>query len=411
MFDYFIRRLLLTIPTFIGCTIVVFTIVTLAPGGPLEQQIQALKKGGGETGGGGGLAGEQTLPPQALEDLKEFYGFDKPIWKQYIIWLGVWQRDAESFKVELNKRRLVGGGHSLMLTNDFKIVDADNPSEIAKDWKWEEAAPDAQGNKRYRIYRTEFSGVLTGNFGKSYKYPGKTVMELIVDRMPISTQFGIVGLILSYTLCVYLGIQKALRHNSVFDFVSSTLVFVAYSIPGWAFGAVLLVILCTQTFFPILPLGGFESIDYSDLPFFDKIWDRVIHFVLPLTAYTLGGFASLTMLMKNSLLDNLSQDYIRTAFAKGIREQRVIWLHAMRNSIIPIVTNIGYLIGVFVAGSYLIERVFNIDGIGKLTFDSAVARDYPIVFAFTVISVIITLMGSIISDLILSLTDPRIRFK
>lgn len=411
MFDYFIRRLLLTVPTFIGCTIVVFFIVTLAPGGPLEQQIQALKKGSAETGGGGNLAGDQNLPPQALEDLKEFYGFDKPIWKQYLIWLGVWQRDAKSFKVELNKRRLVGDGKSLMLTSDFKIVDADNPKIAADNWQWENASPDNQGNKRYRIFRTEFSGILTGNFGMSYKYPGKTVTQLVIDRMPISLQFGIVGLILSYTLCVYLGIQKALRHNSFFDFASSSIVFIAYSIPGWALGAVLLVLLCTQTFFPLLPLGGFESIDYANLSFLEKIWDRSVHFVLPLIAYILGGFATLTMLMKNSLLDNLSQDYIRTAFAKGIREQRVIWLHAMRNSIIPVVTNIGYLIGIFVAGSYMIERVFNIDGIGKLTFEAAISRDYPIVFAFTVISVIINLLGSIISDLVLSLTDPRIRFK
>lgn len=410
MFDYFVRRLLLTIPTFIGCTMVVFTIVTLAPGGPLEQQIQALKKGGGETGGAGGLAGEQTLPPAAIEELKRFYGFDKPIWKQYLIWLGVMKRDAETFNVTLGQRRLVGDGKSLMLTNDFKIVDADNPSQIAEGWEYEEVLPDAQGNKQYRIFRTEFSGILTGNFGKSYQYR-KPVMDLVIQRIPISAQFGLISFILSYTVCVYLGIQKALRHNSFFDFITSSVVFVAYSVPGWALGAVLLVLFCTQTFFPIFPLGGFEDISYANLSFFEKIMDRAAHFVLPLTAYTLGGFAGLTMLMKNSLLDNLSQDYIRTAFAKGIHEKRVIWLHAMRNSIIPIATNIGYIIAIFLAGSYLIERVFNIEGLGKLTFEAAISRDYPIVFAYTVITVMITLVGSIISDLVLSLVDPRIRFK
>jgi len=130
-----------------------------------------------------------------------------------------------------------------------------------------------------------------------------------------------------------------------------------------------------------------------------------------LIAYSRGGFASLTMLMKNSLLENLSQDYVRTAFAKGIREQRVIWLHAMRNSIIPIAANIGYLISIFLAGSYLVESVFNIDGIGKLSFEAIVSRDYPIVFCFTVITVVVTLVGSIISDLVVALVDPRIRFK
>ena len=141
------------------------------------------------------------------------------------------------------------------------------------------------------------------------------------------------------------------------------------------------------------------------------IMDRASHFVLPLIAYSLGGFASLTMLMKNSLLENLSQDYVRTAFAKGIREQRVIWLHAMRNSIIPIAANIGYLISIFLAGSYLVESVFNIDGIGKLSYEAIVSRDYPIVFCFTVITVVVTLVGSIISDLVVALVDPRIRFK
>jgi microcin C transport system permease protein len=115
--------------------------------------------------------------------------------------------------------------------------------------------------------------------------------------------------------------------------------------------------------------------------------------------------------MKNSLLENLSQDYVRTAFAKGIREQRVIWLHAMRNSIIPIAAGIGYLIAIFLAGSYLVESVFNIDGIGKLSFEAIVSRDYPIVFCFTVITVVVTLVGSIISDLVVALVDPRIRFK
>jgi len=407
MFDYFLRRILLTIPTFIGCTLVVFTIVQLAPGGPLEQQIQALKRGGGETGGSSMVQG-QTLPPQALDELKRYYGFDKPLIVRYLIWLGLWKREAETYNVKLNERRLVGDGQSLMLNNDMSVVNADNPAEHLSDWQVQ--AEGSGLNLSYRVYREEYSGILTGNFGKSYTYR-KSVVELIKARMPISVQFGVIGFILSYTVCVYLGIQKALRHNTKFDFFTSTIVFIAYSIPGWALGAVLLVVLCTESFYPMFPLGGFEDKMYSDLSFIDKVFDRAYHFVLPTIAYTMSGFASLTMLMKNSLLDNLSQDYIRTAFAKGTRERRVIWLHAMRNSIIPVAANIGYIIGIFLASNYLIESVFNIDGLGKLTFEAVVARDYPIVFCFTVISVIITLFGSIISDLVLSLVDPRIRFK
>ena len=231
------------------------------------------------------------------------------------------------------------------------------------------------------------------------------------DRMPISVQFGVISFVLSYVICVFLGIQKALRHNSTFDYATSSIVFVAYSVPGWALGAVLVVLFSTNSFFPIFPLGGFQDKMYSDFTLMEKIMDRASHFVLPLIAYSLGGFATLTMLMKNSLLENLSQDYVRTAFAKGIREQRVIWLHAMRNSVIPIAAGIGYLIAIFLAGSYLIELVFNIDGIGKLSFEAVISRDYPIVFCFTVITVVITLVGSILSDLVVSLVDPRIRFK
>lgn len=409
MFDYFLRRILLTIPTFFGCTLVVFAIVTFAPGGPLDQQIQALKRGGTESGGSNNMQG-QTLPPQALEELRRYYGADKPIWKQYLIWLGVLEREAESYNLNIGERRLIGNGVSVVLTKEMKIVNADNLSEVIPVWQHTSYVDLTTNQTKYRVFRTEYSGILTGNFGKSYTYR-KPVLELVAERMPISVQFGIIGFILSYTICVYLGIQKALRHNSTFDFTSSTFVFVAYSIPGWALGAVLLVLFCTIDFLPIFPLGGFESRDYAELDFFEKILDRAHHFVLPIIAYTMAGFASLTMLMKNSLLDNLSQDYVRTAFAKGIREQRVIWLHAMRNSIIPIAANIGYIIGVFLASNYLIEKVFIIDGLGKLTYEAIVGRDYPIVFCYTVITVTITLIGSILSDLILSFVDPRIRFK
>jgi microcin C transport system permease protein len=142
-----------------------------------------------------------------------------------------------------------------------------------------------------------------------------------------------------------------------------------------------------------------------------KIADRAVHFILPIVAYSVTGIASLAMLMKNSLLENLGHDYVRTAFAKGLREKRVIWMHAMRNSIIPLAARAGFVITVFLAGSFLIEYVFNIEGIGKLSYMAILSRDYPIVFAFTVIGVTTLLLGNIISDFILAVVDPRIRFK
>jgi microcin C transport system permease protein len=147
------------------------------------------------------------------------------------------------------------------------------------------------------------------------------------------------------------------------------------------------------------------------LTWYEKIIDQVHHMILPIIAWSIASFATMTVLMKNSLLENLSQDYIRTAFAKGLREKRVVWVHAMRNSVIPIASGIGHIIGVVIAGSYFIERVFNIDGFGKMAFEAVLQRDYPITLGFLVIVVLIRLIGNIISDLALATVDPRIRFK
>lgn len=417
MIDYFLRRLLLTIPTFIGCTIVVFTIVQLAPGGPLEQQIMAMKMGssgvGGEGGGSGGLKSDgASIPESALEELREYYGFDEPLHWRYLMWLGVYPRKTDYYTVQIGEVRNVGEGKHVVVEQTgttYRVVDAENRTQEAGEWFVQEKTTMA-GEKKIRVYRKEFSGILTGNFGRSYEYRDP-VIDLIIERLPISTQFGIIGLILSYTVCVYLGIRKALEHGTPFDLISSFIVFIGYSIPGWALGALALVLLGGGSFWDVFPLGGFQSRDYEALSFFGKILDRAYHGVLPAIAYTIGSFATLTVLMKNSILDNLSQDYVRTAFAKGLRERRVIWLHTMRNSIIPVSARLGFIIGVFLAGSYFIELVFNIDGVGRLAFQAILTRDYPIVFAFTVINVMIMLIGAILSDFILAMVDPRIRFK
>jgi len=223
-------------------------------------------------------------------------------------------------------------------------------------------------------------------------------------------QFGLISFVITYVVCFYLGTQKALRHGSKFDVISSSMVFIAFSVPGWALGAVLLVLLGGGSALAWFPTGGFQSNDYESITMMEKIADRALFFVLPTIAYTLGGFASITLLMKNSLLDTLGQDFVRTAYAKGLRENRVIWMHAMRNSVIQLVASIGGIIGIFLGGSYLVEYAFNIDGIGRLSFEAIQSRDYSVVFAFAVITIFITLVGSIISDFMLALVDPRIRF-
>ncbi len=413
MTQYFIRRLLLTIPTFIGCTLIVFLIVQLSPGGPLEQQLMALKMGSGAEGGGG-VRGEggAMIPESTMESLREYHQLDKPMFVRYVLWLGLYPRPVNPIVVKDTDEpfRLAGAEARLDGTpGHYRVVSADNPSQELDEWTVEEKTL-KDGTKRVRVYEEEFSGILTGNFGDSSEYR-EPVGGLIVDRMNISLQFGLIGLILSYTVCVYLGIQKALQHGSPFDMVSSVLVFIGYSIPGWALGLLLLVLLGGGSFWDVFPLGSFQSRDYETLSFMGKLWDRAAHAVLPTIAYTIASFASLTVLMKNSILENISQDYVRTAFAKGLRERRVIWVHTLRNSIIPIASRIGFIIGAFITGSYFVEWVFNIDGIGKLSYQAILSRDYNIVFAFTVISVLIQLLGAIISDFVLALVDPRIRFK
>ena len=424
MTQYFIRRILLMIPTFIGSTLLIFIILQLAPGGPLEQTIQRIQMGGmgqGEIAGASGdmmTGGSSILPESALRELNRFYGFDKPIWQRYVIWLGIWPREIRHRDIEFKpgetiQQRNVGFGTFLTLEKaDGELIITDDTGEIPNEWKGRVEEIKDDGSARAVIFQTEFSGILTGNLGTSYTY-AQPVTEVMAPRFKISIFYGLSGLILMYIICIPLGIKKALNHGTPFDFVSSVIVFVGYSIPGWALGGVLLVLFGGGSFWDIFPLGGFRSPleVWETLTWWQKIFDQLHHAILPIIAWTIGSFATMTTLMKNSLLENLSQDYIRTAFAKGLSEKRVVWIHAMRNSLIPIAARIGQNIGIIISGSYFIERVFNIDGFGKMGYQAILDRDYPITLGFLVIVVIIRLVGNILSDLALATVDPRIRFK
>ncbi len=252
--------------------------------------------------------------------------------------------------------------------------------------------------------------LLTLDLGKSYKY-NRPVLDTIVGRFRVSIYFGLIGFVLAYLVCIPLGIWKAIKHGGPFDFGSSVVIFVGYSIPGWALGAVLLVLLGGGSFWDVFPLGGFESSDYARLDLWGKIKDRAYHTVLPVLAYMVGSFATLTILMKNSLMENLGQDYVRTAFAKGLSERRVIFVHAFRNSLIPLCTGLGHAVGLIMAGSYLIEKVFNIDGLGYLGYTSVIDRDYAVVMGVLVFNTFLVLLGNILSDVLYVLVDPRIRFQ
>ncbi|MCX6139840.1 MAG: ABC transporter permease subunit [Candidatus Kapabacteria bacterium] len=410
MIQYIIRRLLLAIPTFFGATVVVFFIVQFAPGGPYEQQLNALRKGQGSEGGGSALGTEMmSIPPSQLEALQRYHQVNEPIWKRYLMWLGMFPRPVNDYLALIDTPQNVGQNHRIIVKKDvngqFSVHEAENDNGPLSGWYVD---PSKKENSVW-VYQRGVSGIFTLDFGRSERYR-KPVTELIAERLPVSMQFGLISFVITYVVCFYLGTQKALRHGSRFDVISSSMVFIAFSIPGWALGAVLLVLLGGGSALAWFPTGGFQSTDYEAITAWEKIGDRAWYFVLPTIAYTLGGFASITLLMKNSLLDTLGQDFVRTAYAKGLRENRVVWMHAMRNSVIPLVASIGGIIGIFLAGNYLVEYAFNIDGIGRLSFEAIGSRDQSVFFAFAVISIIITLVGSIISDFMLALVDPRIRF-
>ena len=342
MTGYFIRRILLVIPTFLGITMAIFAIMHFVPGGPVERQILRYQMARtGEGGGGGGGRGGVEIPPEALEEWKRYYGFDKPLHIRYAKWL----------------------------------------------WN-----------------------VLHLDLGNSYIYQDP-VWDVIKRRFPVSIFVGLTSFILSYLICVPLGVMKAIKHGSKFDFASSFIVFLGYSIPGWALGTVLLVLFGGGSFWSVFPLGGFRPSNWEYLGFFQKVTQQAYHMFLPVCCYMIGGFATLTILTKNSLMENLGQDYVRTAFAKGLDERRVIFVHALRNSLIPIATGLGQVISLVLAGSFLIEKVFNIDGMGYLGYTSILQRDYPVALGILVVSSLLLLIGNILSDVVYVLVDPRIRFK
>ncbi len=246
------------------------------------------------------------------------------------------------------------------------------------------------------------------DLGQSFRY-NEPVIRVIAERLPISIYYGLITALFTYGICIPLGILKAIRHRTSVDHVTSVLIFIGYAVPGFALGAVLSNLFAVQ--FEIFPLGGFRSPGAEELPLAAQAVDIVWHSILPLIAYLVGSFAVATMLMKNSLIENMSADYVRTALAKGLSWRRAVFVHALRNSLIPMATSVGSLLGIFLTGSFLIERVFNIQGVGLLAFEAIQARDFPVVMGFLVISSVLLMVGNLVSDLAVAFVDPRVRFE
>ena len=246
----------------------------------------------------------------------------------------------------------------------------------------------------------------------SYNYPNRTAWQLIASRIPVSLWFGITGFVLSYLICIPLGIAKALRHRKAFDAVSSLVVFAGYAIPAFALGMVLKMLFCgtVEGLWDVFPLGGFESDFPGRVPLGTRLADRAWHMALPVACYVAGNFAVLTLIMKNSLLDQIASVYVRTVLAKGATRRRAIWGHAFRNALIPIATGFGSILGVFFAGSIIIETIFDIPGMGRLSWDALVGRDYTVFLALLVLTSLLQLVGNLLSDFCYLLIDPRIHF-
>lgn len=249
--------------------------------------------------------------------------------------------------------------------------------------------------------------VVQGDLGSSYRY-NEPVWDVIRDRFPVSLYYGLVTLVITYLVCIPLGVLKAIRHRTIVDSFSSILIFIGYAIPGYALGSLLLLYFSVRLEW--FPMSGFVSIQFAEMSPLEKVSDLINHSVLPLICYLVGSFALVTLLLKNHLMDNLAADYMRTAIAKGVSFRSAVTKHAMRNSLIPIATTFGQNITLLVSGSFLIETIFDIDGFGLLGLTAILDRDYPVVMGVVFLGSLLLLIGNIISDLLVALVDPRIRF-
>lgn len=258
---------------------------------------------------------------------------------------------------------------------------------------------------RYGIWLKNIASL---DFGESFTYQ-EPVIDVIKSKLPVSMSFGFASLILTYLVCIPLGVRKAVKAGASFDRITSVFLNITYAIPPLILGIFLIVVLAGKMNW--FPIGNFQSDDYEALTTWGKFLDRAHHFVLPLICYMIGGFTELSFLMRNSMLDVIKSDYVRTARAKGLTEKVVIFKHALRNALIPIATGLGGFFGVFLAGSLIIEQMFNLDGIGLLGYQSVLARDYNVIMGITFISSMVLMLGRVFSDVIYVLVDPRIDFK
>jgi microcin C transport system permease protein len=321
-------------------------VIQFVPGGPVEQLVAQMQGQGthGEASAGieGLYRGAKGLDEERLNELKAYYGFDKPAWQRFVEMVG---------------------------------------------------------------------NYMTFDLGESF-FQHKSVLELIIDKLPVSISLGMWTFLLTYLTCIPLGVAKAVRDGTPFDVFTSTLILIGYAIPGFVLGIALLVLFGGGSFWEVFKLRGLTSDNWEQLSWFGKAMDYLWHMVLPVTAMVVGNFAVMTMLTKNSFIEELRKQYVLTARAKGLGENAVMYKHVFRNAIIPLITGFpGAFIGAFFTGSLLIETIFSLDGLGLLSYDAVMKRDYPVVMGSLYLFTLLGLFAKLLTDISYVLVDPRIQFE
>lgn len=362
MTHYILRRLFLIIPTLFAIMVINFTIVQFAPGGPIEQMIARIKG-------------------QAVDATARFSGSDQHV-------------DASA----------MGGGDSYASKYaGAQGLDPEFIRKLEKMYGFDKPAP-TRFVKMIKDY-------LRFDFGESY-FKGQPVVDLVLEKMPVSISLGLWSTLLIYLISIPLGIRKAVLDGSSFDVWTSSVIIVGYAIPSFLFAILLIVLFAGGSFWDIFPLRGLVSDNWNDLNWIDKILDYFWHVTLPVLAITITGFASLTLLTKNSFLEEINKQYVLTARAKGLSEKQVLYGHIFRNAMLIVVAGMPTaFIHILFTGALLVEVIFSLDGLGLLGFEAVVSRDYPVVFGtlyfFTLLSLVLHLLG----DITYTLVDRRIDFE
>lgn len=360
MVRYLIQRILLFIPTLILITFISFAISRLAPGDPAEAKAGV--------GAEGGMTARSAVNEKTIELIRKQWNLDKPVF--YITVVAEQDKQHPTPWTERLTFRLNG------LQNQFHL--------------W-------------------VSDMMTLDFGTSFQ-DNRPVFEKIMERMPVTLAMSVLAVLVSYLVAIPLGIYSATHSGSLWDRVSTFLLFALYSLPTFWVGTMAIVFLCNPEFFSVFRTG-LRSVNYSEhWGMFEKLQDYAVHLALPMLVYVYPTFAFISRQMRSGMMEVIRQDYIRTARAKGLSERTVIYKHALRNSLIPIITLLAGVLPSLVGGSVIVESIFSIPGMGKLALDAMIARDYPTIMAVFTLSAVLTLVGILIADIMYSVVDPRISY-